>query len=868
MPPEAHAIGVDSGGTNTPLDDNRGDEGRNHDSPQLGRSTTSRRVEEHWSDAEQRDAARGRARAQLRRPRTDRPPGARRRPEPTTSGGPATTSKILVRAYLCGQCGSANLPSRVSCKTCGTNRNYSEARRDDWWLPDKLPIGAELEADGGAASTERPQPRIPGLPPQGPPQRQQKQQRQQQPQRPPAARPKALLGLHNRSQRQPRQRNDGRHDNDYEADYDDGEESTWSQVVSKRKRRNQKLAARRGSTSSSLPPNTTTKEFVGDEPMRHGPQEDRGMPPPREFDVPQVPRTWLVQLAHRAESKVQQARDAELRPEMRKRREEEAEPLAKLVRQAGGPTPQTLANNLRAERQNVDKSDRAIRKVREKINELESEITRMQDEILRLRTQEQRHVDRKDTAIRRSAYLASQAHAESLPSHMLESLRENLAHAQRQQDPRLQTMVAICAAMVTPSELQDSFNLAADDSSSSEDEQIGSDTDVQGAEGRPPHAGLGQVHAELEDAIHVRDLILQAQATALSNAKAHGNKKRLLGGDMAKNADGDGDDDMVPLLTPQQIESNFAQRLAEAEDEVQRLQAAIAEVVPAPPADAAQDPPAAPAAAGATASIAAQPAHTPSAECEETAAEAVPTAAASRIPEATGDGGNEGQRPPGDTSASREDAADGPPPAKKSTAIAARMVTAEFADAQAAASEIQQVREPQRLVDAAIKALVADTNELQRIVEADEVIIEQSAMQQQQDLEAKAIYMAEQIHGLAATDQQKQEARIHCFQVLRAGTAADTGSALAVFGPTGAPLGEQQSQLRMANSSGSGGGARVIADAVPRRRSRWDPSPPPAAPATDAANVADEEGRSGRGARSKSPRGRDSARATATSMEQ
>ena len=45
---------------------------------------------------------------------------------------------------------------------------------------------------------------------------------------------------------------------------------------------------------------------------------------------------------------------------------------------------------------------------------------------------------------------------------------------------------------------------------------------------------------------------------------------------------------MVPLLTPQQIESNFAQRLAEAEDEVQRLQAAIAEVVPAPPADAAQ----------------------------------------------------------------------------------------------------------------------------------------------------------------------------------------------------------------------------------------------------------------------------------------
>ncbi len=301
---------------------------------------------------------------------------------------------------------------------------------------------------------------------------------------------------------------------------------------------------------------------------------------------------------------------------------------------------------------------------------------------------------------------------------------------------------------------------------------------------------------------------------------------------------------------------------------MQRLQAAIAEVVPAPPADAAQDPPAAPAAAGATASIAAQPAHTPSAECEETAAKAVPTTAASRIPEATGDGRNEGQRPLGDTSASREDAAEGPPPAKKSTAIAARMVTAEFADAQAAASEIQQDRAPQRLVDAAIKALVADTNELQRTVEANEVIIEQNAMQQQQDLEAKAIYMAEQIHGLAATDQQKQEARIHCFQVLRAGTATDTGSALAVFGPTGAPLGEQQSQLRMANSSGSGGGARVIADAVPRRRSRWDPSPPPAAPATDAANVADEEGRSGRGARSKSPRGRDSARATATSMEQ
>ncbi len=103
--------------------------------------------------------------------------------------------------------------------------------------------------------------------------------------------------------------------------------------------------------------------------------------------------------------------------------EEKAEAIGRMLHQAGGPSENSLVNSTRNARRGITKSDKAIDKVRNDIEEKEKEIERLRDELIGLRAKEQRYAARKDAFTRQAEFLASQQHAEALTESRREALR-------------------------------------------------------------------------------------------------------------------------------------------------------------------------------------------------------------------------------------------------------------------------------------------------------------------------------------------------------------------------------------------------------------------------------------------------------------
>ncbi len=256
-----------------------------------------------------------------------------------------------------------------------------------------------------------------------------------------------------------------------------------------------------------------------------------------------------------------------------------------MLQQAGGPSENSLVNSTRNARRGVDKSDRAIAKVRGDIEEKEKEIDHLRGENISLKAKEQRYVARKDAFTRQAEFLASQQLAEALTDSNREVLRVGLAYAASLGDERLRGLVDMLAPMVAPSTEQSEFDMSADDSSDSDDPGGGgSDSDdatVLDENGLIPVCGEAAI--ELEHLVHTREMVLLAMQKAVDNAEAAivRRRKRALGGDEAKDEDTHGDVEMVELLPPEKVKASFAGQLEDLEIRIRRCQDAAGGVVPA-----------------------------------------------------------------------------------------------------------------------------------------------------------------------------------------------------------------------------------------------------------------------------------------------
>ncbi len=542
-------------------------------------------------------------------------PGVRREPlavRTTTAEGRDGSYTILVRTWLCSDCGYGNWPSRGGCRICNGRRNWGERRKDDFWAPDKLPDGAERELEppsgarsggggggGGRASDQHQH-------------HQQQQRRLDDPSRRvpgagaalrPKAAPRPLRPLPAR----PRPRSPSPpSETDVDCTDDDGRkhEGNWAEVVTRGMRRNRKRSGRLASGTDvrgdeqhgqrpPRPPAQRGEPRGRDADGRDGdgdPAHPPRLPPPVAFDVPMVPIRWIKDrrqsLAKRAEAARAQGGDAS-----KAQRAEEAEKrLGEWVRQVGA-TDQAVANKLRACKGKLDRSDKAIVRVSEDIKAAEREIVTIQGKISRLQLEERTHRERRDALAVQVRYLSSQVYAAALPPKE-DGLRIALQRMEELGDPALRAAMDLLAPMVAPAaDALATFHIAVGDTSSDDggDDDISIDGDaIPPGPGLPSDAlgsGAASLLAELDEA---RRLLSEAQGARdeeLYRAQTARRRKRHVDADEPKHEHDDGDVEMVAVLTEHQIEEKHAARIQQASHRVQDLASRIkdhSELIPPP----------------------------------------------------------------------------------------------------------------------------------------------------------------------------------------------------------------------------------------------------------------------------------------------
>ncbi len=358
--------------------------------------------------------------------------------------------------------------------------------------------------------------------------------------------------------------------------------------------------------------------------------------------------------------------------------------------------------------------------------------------------------------------------------------RPQKAKLEQSGEPAYRVLIDMLSAMVPPTRDADVFDMAANDSSS---DTTFTDAGDSGAEGGGMHgqretarlADQMLVQIDLEQAKQRLDMHLRGRSVAVDNAKAAGRRKRLRGDAGEKLQDWDEDEKMV--LTVAQVEGLFEERIKEARGEAHRLESMLLECIPVPPPATPQQQPQTHHRDSPRDTIAASSGHN-GGPCPTPVLQ--PTACADTPP---------------------------PPRAMGGRAIAARLeastVTAEMADARAAASDIE------RRIAEEMEALAANTEAKKKVIEANNQIIQQNAEQATLDAEVAAMRLA--IHGFPL------QPGGYAAQLMAAPAVAHVASPLAVFGPTGASLAEQQLSMRRATAQG----AAAEQPTAPRASCRW-----------------------------------------------
>ncbi len=702
-------------------------------------------------------------------------------------------AKILVRAWVCTKCSYANWPCRTSCRLCQARRTFGERRRDDWWIKELLPEGAERDAV--AASTRQPSPlphrRVPGLPPAERP----RMQHVGSAARPVLAPPTVPAPLR---REQPGRDDEHESGDDFEDDAEEGDR-TWAAVVgsgAKKRMRKQRRAAR-AEPGADLP-----GPGPGHGDAARGAREPR-LPPPVEWDVPPVPLRWIKQMHDDVAAKVDAAKETGDGIGL-KRAERERRRYGGWLKQAGRMGEASLEFGIKAVKTRLAKSERAAQKVQEEIKQREADIEDIQRQIGDLRAQGLRHQARCEKFRDKAAYLSAQLHAETIPTARERELQECRARMLEIGDPSFKVALDMLATMLPPSEGVRSFDMAMDDSSCTDGDDCPTDldADVDDGGGEREDGGVGvlcegELRMHLQEANGRLQLILRGRDQAMANARAALRKKRSSDGEEKSN-DVDGDEGMLPVLSPEQVDSSYAPQIAEVQSRIDHLRWMLTQSTShvAVGAGGSGLPSRSPAQALPSSHQGLQQQHSELREQQQQDDVQHQT----RQPRLS--------RSVSCDAASRRDGAEVPPPLSVrgvAQSLDSRTVTAEQRDAQRAARQIE------REVMEGISDLAADASELERVVRVNAVIMEQN--REQRELEAEA------------EDREAQAGNRGVRQRRSSVDASDRDAPLLVFGPTGAPLGEQQRAMRMAGTEGTHPpqAAGPVAPPPPRgRTTKWD----------------------------------------------
>ncbi len=263
-------------------------------------------------------------------------------------------------------------------------------------------------------------------------------------------------------------------------------------------------------------------------------------------------------------------------PERIKRAEERRDAAMQQVRVAGGLTSKSLLWQIKDEEGHIERLDKAVEKEKGVIDSREQDIARLQGEVEASRQLLARLGEKRQEAVSRLRYLSQQKWVESIPADWVANFRDlakSLGEANHQAYPMLRTLVDL---MVPPA----SFDLSAADTDSDTNETIFDGSDGDGAPpGHPlPGARLAEAEGRLED-LRSRRLAAVVNAQAAGLASSSGGTKRALGEDDSKSRDAQGDVEMVPPLTVDQARELHRQQLELAAEDVAWLRRAMAEEI-------------------------------------------------------------------------------------------------------------------------------------------------------------------------------------------------------------------------------------------------------------------------------------------------
>ncbi len=518
--------------------------------------------------------------------------------------------KVLVRMWQC-DCGFHNWPSRPSCRICERPRRPGALRKDDWWDPAALPRGAEVDAEPRQSPPRAAAPAGRGAASRGPAGGGNDAPGCPTTRRGPGRGAVAAGGPSPPSPSPlPRRADPAHHCPDPRRDAPgvldgrDGDELGWEEVGpsgrrTRRARKNKQrtdgggatlaAAASGGGELPELDSSSRAVEFAG-APKPHE------LPALRNWTIPTVPRAALLRDLESASAHLQRLEAAGARASRIKKAQRRKDIAEQQVRVGGGHTSRSLLWQMQTEEKNIDKAIKAIEVEKKRNDDRREAVSKLEAEIAAGSELVQRLEDRKGQAISRLRYLSQQKWVEWIPDHWVQHFKElaaTLGATQHQAHSMVQTLVDL---MVSPAETMD---LAAEDSSTSDGEASSlcsgptapeeADREPVPAPGhRPPpspsglRAGLvAEAEARLEELRRYRlEAMAQAQAVQLDTRRQ---VKRALGEDASKPQDGDGDEEMVPVLSPGQAGELLRGRIDEAVEEVRRLrESAVTEEVPCP----------------------------------------------------------------------------------------------------------------------------------------------------------------------------------------------------------------------------------------------------------------------------------------------
>ncbi len=746
--------------------------------------------------------------------------------------GETNSARILLRAWMCGQCFLKNWPCRTSCKRCGSNRTAGARRVDDWWPRHLVPRGCEFDAwprpgvGGGPEADAAPTRRV--VRDDGPRSRTEGALAQ------PTGRrvlPSAWSGLPGQGGRSgPAGERGG------------GGLGGRGEAAGQARQQQQQLRSQvegRGGGGGGGGQEDDGRETEAVEGAGGGQlgRQSAGQqrPQPREFDVPKAPRRWIAQQSNAAKEELERVMQSGAGQRKLRRAEEKKERLEEILRQAGGPPSRELHFEIKAESERKRKAKKSYEVLQGKKEVAERRIEELRRDIKEWEEEQEECKRRESVSERRLEYLAAQQLVDTMSDERLARIREAAASVVNGVGrDSIGPIMDLIAVMVPPAEV----DLAAGDTDGEEGSESSStkfdlEDDPMGGDQEPPSSGRREVEEdqgvklrrELREAKELLSSALNTRAAAIQEAEEARRKRRKHGGeeDSQRKEGGDEDEEMLPL-GPEHATRMHDVQVEILEGQVRRLEDLLEEngdpIVP------------------------------------PRGAEGPTVAEVERVPVCS-------LSPRGDAE-QQSVGVEGGDLAEAETRRRAshewmqhfegRFVTAEDRDG---GRQLREQLERER------GALERGVEGLRRTVVVNETIKEQQRLQDQHELEAEAIRLAKAQLGDMADPAKvaRVQRRTYRNLLVAKGEPGSGPAALATYGPTGRPLEEMQVSMRQSASGSEGApsstrwerqqgrGRKVEGGGGEGRREgqRCRSQSPPGRQPREQAGA--------RGARSKSPRG-------------